>query len=185
METLEMTLSAGASVTREEFFEELYEKTLPIFARFAAKMNASFDDARDVFQDALVIYYERSSDRDFELRSSPEAYVLGIARHLWLKKFSHHRKAARLTDMDSEFNVPADYFPDAKEYSLLAFLEKSGERCMELLRKFYFEKSSLKTIASSLGYATEHSAAVQKFKCIGKLRDAVNAKSIEYEDFDF
>src|SRR5688500_19826541 len=89
METLE--LSVHAPEPREQFFESIYETAFPAFARFAAKMNASFDDAKDVFQDAMVVYYEKSNDPKFLPRTTPEAYVLGIARHLWLKRFKRQR----------------------------------------------------------------------------------------------
>ena len=35
----------------------------------------------------------------------------------------------------------------------------------------------------ALGYRDEHSAAVQKFKCIGKMRDSIRSKAMDYEDF--
>jgi RNA polymerase sigma factor (sigma-70 family) len=185
MEVLEMTVETRSSEGRERLFEELYEKTFPAFARFASTMNASFEDARDVFHDALVVYYEKTMDDTFSVRTTPEAYVLGIARHLWLRKFRANRREISLQDAGESFVVPSDFYPDKKELRLLNFLERAGKRCLDLLRKFYFEQSSLKDVATSLGYGTEHSAAVQKFKCIGKLRDAVKAKAIEYEDFDY
>jgi len=183
METLE--LSVHAPEPREQFFESIYETAFPAFARFAAKMNASFDDAKDVFQDAMVVYYEKSNDPKFLPRTTPEAYVLGIARHLWLKRFKRQRSSVSLEREDSEFAVPADFFPDERELSLLSFVAQSGQKCLDLLQKFYFEKTPLKEIAAFLGYRTEHSAAVQKYKCIGKLRDAIKANSIRYEDFHF
>lgn len=185
METLEMAVDTPPHECRGKFFEELYEKAFPPFAHFAGKLNASFQDAKDVFQDAMVIYYEKCQAPEFAVRSTPEAYVLGIARHLWCKKFSRDRRHLSIEDAGEEFSLPEDYFPDRKEISLLSFLERSGKKCLDLLHRFYFERASLREIAANLGYRTEHSAAVQKFKCIGKLRDAVREKSIHYEDFHF
>ena len=181
METLE--LPVHATEQREQSFERVYEEAFPAFARFAAKMNASFDDAKDVFQDAMVVYYEKSNDPAFILRTTPEAYVLGVARHLWLKRFKRERSSVPLENAESEFAVPADFFPDERELSLLSFVAQSGQKCLDLLQRFYFEKTPLKEIAAFLGYRTEHSAAVQKYKCIVKLRDAIRANSIHYEDF--
>lgn len=182
MELLENTLERLPQA-REKFFEDLYETTFPLFARFAARRNTSFQDAKDIFHDALVIYYEKCMDANFIIHTSSEAYVVGIAKHLWIKKFHRDRQNVPLDAAEPEVDIAPDFFPDQKELKLLEFLERSGKKCLELLQKFYFEKVSLRNIASSLGYRTEHSAAVQKFKCIGKIRDAIKAQSIDYEDF--
>lgn len=164
-------------------FDALYERAFPLFARFAGKMNASFDDAKDIFQDAMVIYYEKTSDASFSIKVSPESYVVGIARHLWIRKFNRDKKQVALSGDEEDFSIPPDYFPDKQEAKLLAFLERAGEKCMDLLQRFYFERMPLKAIASSLGFRTEHSAAVQKYKCIGKVREAIRSKALRYEDF--
>ena len=182
MELLEKTTEVRNSACRESFFVELYEKAFPPFARFAARMHASFDDAKDIFHDALVIYYEKCQDPGFALRVTAEAYVVGIAKHLWLRKFKRDRYVT-FSDDEKELAIPPDYFPTVNEVHLLNFLERTGKRCMELLRKFYFENTPLRDIADGQGYSSEHSAAVQKYKCLGKVRDAIREKSMDYEDF--
>ena len=182
MELLERTIHIPAA-TREKFFEELYESAFPHFARFAARMNASFDDTKDIFHDALVLFYEKSLDPDFALRSTPEAYILGIAKHLWIRKFNHERHKISLDTIESQTSIPADYFPTVNEIHLLKLLESSGKKCLDLLQKFYYEKMSLTDIAAALGYQSVRSVTVQKYKCIGKMRDAIKSNSAHYEDF--
>ena len=183
MELLEETHNQPVAESGEDFFKSLYEKTFPVFARFAARRNASLEDAKDIFHDALVIYYEKSDDISFDVKVSAEAYVIGIAKHLWIRKFHADRRHVPLTDVESSITIPPDYYPTVNELRLLSFIENSGRRCLELLRKFYYDKISLREIAASLGYRSEHSAAVQKFKCIGKMREVVRSKAMDYEDF--
>lgn len=183
MEVLENIIDHSAEVQRVRVFEELYEKAFPPFARFAARMHAPFYDAKDIFHDALVIYYEKSRDADFIITTSAEAYILGIAKHLWIRKFNRDRHKISLDALAPGISLPADYFPSVNDNRLLNFLERSGKKCLDLLQKFYYEKMLLKDIADMLGYRNEHSAAVQKFKCIEKVRDAIKTQSIDYEDF--
>lgn len=183
MEHVEKVADPIRAVSRQRVFEELYKKAFPVFARFAARANGSFEDARDIFHDALVIYHEKSRTPGFVIRTTAEAYVVGIAKHLWAAKFRHDRHLILFDDLESDIAVPDDHFPSPDEASLLNFLEKTGQRCLELLRKFYFEKYPLRKIAHSLGYSNEHSAAVQKNKCITKMRTAIEQKSMNYEDF--
>jgi RNA polymerase sigma factor (sigma-70 family) len=183
MELLQNAIELPPVQSREQFFEDLYEKAFPPFARFAARRGASLQDAQDIFHDALVIYYEKSTDANVVIHTSPEAYVIGTARHLWIRKFHRDVQQVSLDAAEAAMNIPADFYPEKNEARLLRFLEKSGRKCLDLLQSFYFQKASLKEIASSLGYSTEHSAAVQKFKCIGKIRDSIKEQSATYEDF--
>ena len=183
METSAPAIAQPTAKEREIIFADLYEKAFPPFARFAGKMNAPFQDARDIFHDALVIYFEKSSEGSLEIQTTPEAYVVGIAKHLWLRKFRQDRSRISLDTIEAAITLPADYFLTINENQLLRFLERSGRKCLDLLRAFYYEKVNLRKIAVEMGYRNEHSATVQKYKCIEKVRDAVKAKSIRYEDF--
>lgn len=182
MELLTNKASAVLTDFADKPIDDLYEKGFLAFARFAARRKTSYDDTKDIFHDAMVVYFEKVSDPGLHIRTTADRYVVGIAKHLWIRKFARDHQQVTLDENLAE-DIPEDFFPDEREVSLLNFLERTGQRCLDLLQKFYFEKLSLKNIATSLGYRTEHSAAVQKFKCIAKLRDAVKAKSMTYEDF--
>jgi hypothetical protein len=62
-------------------------------------------------------------------------------------------------------------------------VEAAGTKCLNLLRSFYFENVTLKEVAMKFGYGSEHSAAVQKYKCLEKIRESIKEKSMTYEDF--
>lgn len=183
MELLEKTTEHQALAERATNFEHLYEVAFPAFARFAAKLNGSFEDSKDIFHDALVIFYEKNMQPGFTLPASPEAYIIGIAKHLWIRKFHRDRHKLPLDRLESGIAVPEDFYPAVNETRLLKVLETTGKKCLELLQKFYYEKSTLREIAKTLGYSSEHSASVQKYKCIGKMRDAVRSNAMNYEDF--
>lgn len=185
MEALKATADRLEAPSREGFFKELYEKAFPPFVHFASRRNASFQDAKDIFHDALVIYYEKTQKTGLEEIGSPAAYVVGIAKHLWIRKFNRDRGHIALSDAEAAISIPGDFFPSVDEKRLLRFLERAGKKCMELLQRFYYDKMPLKDIASALGYRSQHSATVQKFKCVGKVRDAIRSKAMGYEDFLF
>ncbi|SKC61517.1 RNA polymerase sigma factor [Ohtaekwangia koreensis] len=176
-------ISVQPEAAREKVFEALYKKAFPGVARFVSKMNGTLEDSSDIFQDALVIYYEKSQDESFVLQTSTEAYILGIAKHLWIRKFTRDRMRISLDSTEINITLPNDYVPTINTNQLLKFIEQSGRKCMELLHTFYYEKVSMKEIAGRFGFITERSATVQKFKCLEKVRDKIKEKSIAYEDF--
>lgn len=182
MEVLEKS-PADTAVVHGEAFEELYEKAFPPFVRFAGKMHAPFQDAKDIFHDAMAIYYEKATVGGLVLRAAPEAYVVGIAKHLWIRKFSHDRHQVSLDSVESGIALADDDLVSVNDRKLLGFLEAAGKKCLDLLRNFYYGKMTMKQIAVAAGYRDERSAAVGKFRCLEKMREAVKNKSMCYEDF--
>lgn len=180
MEVLEIV---ATEINTEEQTEELYKRAFPRVASFVSHMNGTFDDAKDVFHDALVIYFETLLQKGLEIHTTEEAYILGIAKHIWIWKHNHTRVNVSLNEMENKIAIPDDYFPSVESKRLLRFLENAGKKCMDLLRTFYYERLSIKKLASALGYLNEHSASVQKYKCIEKIRETIKQKSLSYEDF--
>jgi DNA-directed RNA polymerase specialized sigma24 family protein len=183
MEIVESIIKPESKTERARVFEELYEKAFPYAAKFVRKMGGTLEDAQDIFQDALVIFHEKNSRGDLHINTSPEAYILGISKHLWVRKFKQDRTKVSFSEWEHEISIPQDYFADFNSNMLLKFLEKAGKKCMDLLRAFYYEKSAMHEIANEHGYKNERSATVQKYKCLEKVRDSIKQKSIGYEDF--
>lgn len=180
MEQLEISIRAEQSAA--QVFGELYETAFPAVAKFVSKMNGSFDDAKDVFQDALVIYFEKTQQDNFLITTSAEAYILGIAKHLWARKFNRDRKQVSLERVSPEI-IPQEETASINDQKLLQLIESTGKKCLDLLRAFYYEKLSLRNIAQNFKFSSERSATVQKFKCVEKMRNTIQTKSISHEDF--
>lgn len=165
---------------REQFFISLYKKAFPKVAGYVGKMGGSFDEAKDIFQDALVIYYEKLTTGSFELHVNEQAYLLGISRHLWSKKF---RENVQQTDLDAAFDAIETKAQEPSSARLMHYLETAGEKCMEILKAFYYDNLPVQSIATLFGYSGTRSATVQKYKCMEKVRETIKEKSLAYEDF--
>jgi len=155
----------------------LYEDTYPAVAAFVAKMGGSHDDAKDIFHDALVIFFEKDSSTN-----NPGAYILGIAKHLWLRKYQRDKHRVGLDDFERTIAIPEEEHSPLTA-RLLRLIESAGKSCLELLQAFYYEKRSAEGVASILNYSNAHSATVQKHKCFQKIKNVVKEKSLEYESF--
>jgi DNA-directed RNA polymerase specialized sigma24 family protein len=165
---------------RENIVTALYKDAFPMVARFVSKRGGSFEEAKDVFHDAMVIWYEKSRDPSQPVTCSNKGYIFGIAKHLWYKKFSEGKTILSLhdkVDMESETD---DQLSSAK---LLTVLESTGRKCLEMLKSFYYDKLSMDQLAVEFGFSSVRSATVQKYKCLEKVRETVKEKSLQYEDF--
>lgn len=166
---------------RKDLFLSLYKKNFHQVAKYIAKRGGSLEDAKDLFQDALVIYYEKLCAGLEEHHHYQGAYLFGIAKILWLKKYEANAQEVPLGDLDFE---PWDQDqPQTANDKILRFLEHAGKKCMDLLRSVYYDQSSMREISEKFGFSGERSATVQKYKCLEKVRDTVKEKSLTYEDF--
>lgn len=165
------------------FFEEIYEKVFFRVAQMVSQSGGSFEEAKDIFHDALLIYYEKMQTNSINIHSSEEAYVLGISKHLWRRKFQKNHNLLSLTAEEKDIQISEEETPKPDQQGLLKFLEQSGKKCLEILSAFYYRQLSMQDIAKVFGYKSTRSATVQKYKCLEKLRNTVKEKQIPYESF--
>jgi RNA polymerase sigma factor (sigma-70 family) len=163
---------------RQELFISLYKTTFPTVAKYISRMGGSFDEAKDVFQDALIVYYERSVSAESAL-SNDIGYLVGTAKNLWLKRYRQSNQNLPLNTID----VFDEEHESPSNNRLMRFLETAGRKCMDLLKGFYYDELSLAEIADEFGYSGVRSATVQKYKCLEKVRETVKQKALAYDDF--
>jgi DNA-directed RNA polymerase specialized sigma24 family protein len=147
----------------------LYRDSFPDFARMIRRMGGSLEQAKDSFHDALLIYLEKEKAGRMHLSASPKGYLLGIARVCWLRS----RKSS--VPLSEDFEVADLQYADAEEtgQALLASLQRSGRKCLELLKAFYYDQCSMQDIAEKFGFKGRRSATVQKYKCLEKVREEI------------
>jgi DNA-directed RNA polymerase specialized sigma24 family protein len=177
-----MVVTEEYTETREALFTALYMEVFPSVASFIKRRGGSFNDAKDIFQDALIVFYEEKRDGPGIVHD--QAYLFGIARHLW---YRGQRKAEvpEYVSLEKGFDYEAseqqDVYPSDKK--LLDFLTRAGQKCMEILCAFYYDRLSMSKLSDRFGFASERSATVQKYKCMEKVRNQVKIKNMTYEDF--
>ena len=131
--------------------------------------NGTTDDAKDIFQDALVILYKNVQDKNFTLTAPLATYMLGVVKNLWLQELRRRNKipvAVQQTEIAEVIVTEERNFDIAKSaFNLL------GERCRKLLIMFYFKNKSYKELASFLGFGDERTAKNQKYRCLQKAKE--------------
>lgn len=164
---------------REVFFMMLYQKVFPAVCRYVNKRGGTLDEAKDIFQDSIIIYYEKVITQSIDCKDD-KAYVMGIAKHLWLKKFKSRNKVEDEHQLQDVASVEEEQ-PSSQK--ILHYLTHAGQKCMDLLRAFYYDQLPVQSVAELFGFSGQHSASVQKYKCLEKVRDQIQQKALSYEDF--
>ncbi len=176
----EQNLLTGLSEGRREATEQIYNQHYPIVTKWIMNNGGSEDDAADVYQEAMVVLYEKAQDEDFRLSCRIGTYLFAISKHLWYKKVNKMQQMPGSLPDDAGHNEKADwaYEDDIKAHreresyyeQLNAALEQIGEPCRSLLKAFYHEDQSMQQIAAGFGYTNPDNAKTQKYKCLARLR---------------
>jgi len=145
---------------------QLYRDSFPDVARMIRRKGGTLEEAKDAFHDALLIYMEKEKSGRLQLHSSPKAYLLGTARICWLRA----RGATVALPETFDAAEPEDVDMEEREQSLQASLIRSGKKCIELLKAFYYDHCPMHDIAVRFGFNGTRSATVQKYKCLEKVR---------------
>ena len=72
-------------------FKHLYNH-YGIVENYILKNSGNKEDAKDIFQNALIIFYKKAISSEFELTSKISTYIFAIAQNLWLKKLRDNKK---------------------------------------------------------------------------------------------
>ncbi len=160
---------------RKELIKRWYISYFPKVASFIAKRGGNLEDAKDIFQESLVILYEK---KNTEFNLNEEAYLFGICKNLW---FKHSNDTLKFQIENTDFIEDPE--PAVDENRLLKLLNSVGKKCMRLLRSFYYDNQKVENIKEEFGFSSNHSTTVQKYKCLEKIRETVKQNSLKYESF--
>ena len=168
-------LLKGILVNDSNIIEIIYNKYFNSIFHFIRKNGGSIDEAKDIFQDAIMVLYDKVHFEDFKLTCQLKTFIFSICKNLWLKKFNQSKKSISLdyTGMQLENeNINIEPFLK-KENDFLTMnkaLLKIGEPCKSLLIAFYFKKLDMQTISTDFGYTNADNAKNQKYKCLNRLK---------------
>src|SRR4028118_1813950 len=70
----------------EPAFMLLYKFYYPSIKHYIQKNQGNNADAEDIFQESIIVLFEKIDSPDFILTSSLKTYLFAIARNLWLKR---------------------------------------------------------------------------------------------------
>ena len=167
----------GEFVKREQALKELYSRLFPIIKSYIQKNNGTDEDAADIFQDAIVVFYEKVRSHQFQLTSSIRTYIYSVCRHLWLNKLRAQKKVISLVDEGNTVNIASENLDilgtKEKNQYLIKILETLGEDCKKVLVLYYFEKLRMKEIAEVMNFANDQVAKNKKSSCLKKLKAIV------------
>jgi len=156
---------------------QLYRLHLPMVSHFVLQNSGTEDEAKDVYQEGVMVFYEKVRDGSLELSCQIKTYLYAVCRRLWLKRLAEKsRFGSRLDDHEPYLETGAEAdLVEAEErdrrFALMGeALEQIGEPCRSLLEGFYLLDRSMQQLTADFGYTNADNAKNQKYKCLVRLK---------------
>ena len=171
----EHKLLEGLALNDRLAVETIYKLNFNMVQSLVVNNNGNAEDARDIFQETMIVLYEKVRSGSFELNCQLKTYIYSISRRLWLKRLNQLQRFAQDVGKLEE-TVPVDEQLEIHTQRNTDFLhmeealERLGEPCRTLLEAYYLKKKSMVEIAEDFGYTNADNAKNQKYKCLMRLR---------------
>src|SRR6187399_841821 len=111
---------------------------------FVVNNNGTYDEARDIFQEAMITLYQKAKSDSFVLTSQLKTYIYSICRRLWLKRLQQLGKTSNGVENFESVAVDDDVEILERRNAELGIMDRAmnslGEPCKSLLEAFYIEK---------------------------------------------
>ncbi len=150
---------------------------LPKVEKMVRNAGGTKADAKDLFQEAMIILLGKARDGSLQLNCSIGTYLYAICRNKWQEELRRRGRFGR--ELEAAPDEPSDLEAMLREESRSGLAERAlrslGEKCLEVLRRFYILEQPLNMIASSIGLAGEGAAKTRKYKCLEEARKRYRA----------
>jgi RNA polymerase sigma factor (sigma-70 family) len=155
----------------------LYKKHFPMVLHLVCSNSGTEQEAKDVFQEAMIAFYEKVQQPDFVLTCQIKTFLYAISQRVWLKRLSTKKRFVGDASLPHEesFLGMEEVLEEMKSkedsYNAMAIaLERLGEPCRSIVEDFYFRNFSMEDIREKFGYTNADNAKNQKYKCLQRLK---------------
>ncbi len=152
-----------------KILSDVYKRYYPLVLAYIIRNSGSESDAKDVFQESIMVVYKQVDDKDFTIREDFGAYLIGISKRIWLKQIrrvSVHERYIGQSEQETIEHHPADVeIENELELGLIRkHIVNLGEECKKVLM---WSADGIKNakIAEKLGYKSEKVVRTKKYKC--------------------
>jgi RNA polymerase sigma factor (sigma-70 family) len=164
----------------------VYKNHYPSIHHFIVSNSGSPEDAKDIFQESIIVIYRKVKEqKHFLLNSSFKTFIYSIARNLWMKHLRAIKyEGQKIQDQqqfielkDEPFKVSND---DLKLSLYQKYFRQLPEDCQNIL-KLTARDIPQKEIAQAMNLKSENYVKKRKHDCKDKLIEMIK-KDPRYPD---
>lgn len=174
----EQNLIAAIKAGDQQALGNIYLTNRDSFVNWARKhYRIQDDDILDVYQDAIIVLNKKiMREESLDLTCSIQTFLFSIGKNLLKKKGMNNNKWSLKEDS-------YEIIPDIGDLGVIKIIELSeqqqqlfdaidqlGDKCQNILKMFYYQRYSMESIKTEMGYKHVDVARSQKLRCMKSLR---------------
>lgn len=169
--------------------EQKREEAIRTCAAFVLKNKGHWEDAKEIFSQAVFSLLSKTSDASLTLKQgNVAAYLNGICRNLWITKLRNEKRPLAAPELAKDRAAIIDHLglPSEKEILEEKFVQlercfnQLGERCKKVLTAAYWDKMAYRKIADSIGTSEENARKIAA-RCREKLKECFMKSAQNHE----
>lgn len=170
---------SGIKNKNENVLHFIYDNLLPVVKRYILKNSGNKLNAEDIFQEALLILFDKLRKEELYLSCGFSTYFIAVCKKLWLNQLRKRSyNIINYSDDIEHYNVfekPFEPNTDS-EFTGLFFrhFNKMSEKCQQVLI-LHFKKVPASEIAIKLGFKNKEYAISRKYKCLKRLITSIKS----------
>ncbi len=163
-------LLEGIKHSNKDMLRAIYKDYFPSIHKFIKDTNGNLEDAKDVFQEAILIIHRKLVRNSLELTGSLKNYIHQVCRLLWLKQLE--QRGQDVGELSKDFKPGIDFIDDILDLQVeneryrtyWDHFNHLGPDCRKLLRLFY-DRVPIKQITEIMNFDSEDEALKKKMQC--------------------
>jgi len=146
-----------------------------MIANLICTNSGSEQEAKDIYQEAVIAFYEKVQQPEFKLTCKIKTYLYAVCRRLWLKRLAEKKRYHGNIEEHETFLGVDDVMMEMEELEkrlnlIGQSLDGLGEPCRSIIEDFYIRDLSMEAISEKFGYTNADNAKNQKYKCLQRLK---------------
>jgi RNA polymerase sigma factor (sigma-70 family) len=155
---------------------QLYERHKSYCINFMKSMYRDHEELKDIYHDAVMVFYEKIHTPGFALTCSIQTYLNTVCRNQILKKLNH-TKRYKIEGSDENDNVLDNITDTLEEFDdlnnervkvmkdVIEIMKDKSTKCYEIMVRFWYKQHSMEKIATDLGYANARTVINLNGRC--------------------
>ena len=159
----------------------LLNRYMPMIRLMVVQLGGTNEDAKDIFQDALLVILKRIDNQELVLSCKFKTFFYCICENLWKNVLTSRQAAMNYLSYNNEIKEEQDFSEiyDNKLYENMFYdLFNSLDPACQKILKLYWQEFSPREIAEKLGFSYGY-VRKKKCECQGDLIARIN-KHPEY-----
>lgn len=166
----------GIATDKSKVLMYVYRKYSPYIDNYVLQHSGTIDQAKDLFQEGMIVIYKKVLAEDLELTCKFSTYLYAVCKRIWMQD---RRKAKLRFDKMKEVGIAAEpttpygheHSDEARELFDKHFRQLSPD-CQKILL-LHFNDCNIEEIRKALGYDTAHHVMDRKYRCKRSLIDRI------------